>query len=364
MRASAVLHPDESHRPGVVRRRRGERFGHRGLDEFGRNGFGTELTDRPAQQLGLAAAQPKRFVGAQPEQVFLARPQQRARVGSVVAQCQSTHHRDGDAGQFALHQIGRRGDLVGDRHLGDDELVAVPIVRSGVAVQHRQPGGTDREIGLAVAPCPPHGVGDHHADRHPEPLMQHRAQCRGAGVRVHRKQRQLRRADIGAVHTGRRLHQPKRVLGDQRAALARQHAYGFDIDQFAPQRIPFIRIRGRRDDSSLALGHHLAGDHHDVVVAQPRRGRGDRSAQVVSGPELRQPGHRKHFDGSRGAMVVHRRGPRLKPARSSPARTISAVVGGSVISSGTARTSTPSISARSSSCTSQPSRMPTPERGP
>ena len=84
----------------------------------------------------------------------------------------------------------------------------------------------------------------------------------------------------------------------------------------------------------------------------PRRGR--RPA------ELGQAGHGKQLD--RGGRTVLGHG--LTPARSSPARTISAVVDGSVISSGTDRTSTPAISARSPSCTSQPSRMPTPERGP
>ena len=59
-------------------------------------------------------------------------------------------------------------------------------------------------------------------------------------------------------------------------------------------------------------------------------------------------------------MVCHG----FTPARSIPARTISAVAAGSVISSGTDLTSTPSISAWSPSCTSQPSRTPTPERAP
>ena len=117
---------------------------------------------------------------------------------------------------------------------------------------------------------------------------------------------------------------------------------------------------GRGHDAALALGQHLAGDDHDVVVAQPRRGGRQRGGEVVARPELGQAGHRKQFDrGWRAAVLGHG----LTPARSSPARTISAVVAGSVISSGTDRTSTPAISAWSPSCTSQPSRMPTPERG-
>ncbi len=81
-----VLHPDEAHGPGVVRGGRGERLGHGSLDQFGCDGFGVELTNRAAQQLGLAATQRNRFVRAQPEQVLLAGAQQRACVGSVVPQ--------------------------------------------------------------------------------------------------------------------------------------------------------------------------------------------------------------------------------------------------------------------------------------
>ncbi len=225
----------------------------------------------------------------------------------------------------------------------------MPVVRAGVAVQHRQPRGADGEVGLAVAPGPAHGVGDHHADRHPEAIAQPEAQRRGTGVGVDRQQRQLGRADVGAVHSGGRLDEPERVLGDQGAALARQHPYGFGIDELAPQRIPLIGILGCLDDAALALGHHLAGDHYHVVVTQPRRRRGDGGGEVVPWPKLRQPGYRKYLDGRCAAVVAagvgHRRGPGLKPARSRPARTISAVVGGSVISSGTARTSRSSMSA-------------------
>ena len=88
-------------------------------------------------------------------------------------------------------QVGRRGDLVGDGDLGDDQLVAVPVLRPRVAVQHRQAGGADREVGLAVAPGPAHGVGDDHADRDTEPFAQPGPQRRGAAIRVGRQQRQL-----------------------------------------------------------------------------------------------------------------------------------------------------------------------------
>ena len=344
----------------MVRRGSGERLCDGGFDDLRRDRLRAEPPNRPAQQLCLTAAHRQCLLGAQPEQVFLARPQQRAGVGSVVPQRQSAHHRNRDTGQLALHQIGGGGDLVGDRDLGDDELVAVHVVRSGVAVQHRQPGRADGGVDLAVAPGPAHGVGDDHADGHAEPLAQAGAQRSGAAVGVDRQQGQLGGADVGAVDARGGLHQAEIVLGDQRAALAGQHPDGFGVDQLAPQRIPLLRVFRRGHDAALALGQHLAGDDHDVVVAQPRRGGRQRGGEVVAGPELRQAGHRKQFDRGRRAVVGHG----LTPARSSPARTISAVVAGSVISRGTDRTSTPAISAWSPSCTSQPSRMPTPERGP
>ena len=272
---------------------------------------------------------------------------------------QSAHHRHRDAGQLALHQVGGGGDLVGDRDLGDHELVAVHVVRTGVAVQHRQTRRADRGVDLAVAPGPAHRVGDDDADGHAEPLAQAGAQRRGAAVGVDGQQRQFGRADVGAVDAGGGLHETEVVLGDQRAALAGQHPDRFFVDQLAPQRIPLLGILRRGHDAALALGQHLAGDHHDVVVAQPRRGGGQRGGEVVAGPELGQAGHRKELDRGRRTVLGHG----LTPARSIPARTISAVVAGSVISSGTDRTSTPAISALSPSCTSQPSRMPTPERG-
>ena len=64
------------------------------------------------------------------------------------------------------------------------------------------------------------------------------------------------------------------------------------------------------DDAALALGHHLAGDHHDVVVAQPRCGRGDGRGEVVARPELGQPWHRKQLDGGRRIRAPSRLHPR------------------------------------------------------
>ena len=128
---------------------------------------------------------------------------------------------------------------------------------------------------------------------HAEAFAQPGPQRRGAGVRIGRQQRQLACVDVGAVHPGGGLHQAERVLGDQGAALAGKNPHSFGVDQLAPQRIPLLRIGRRGDDAALALGHHLAGDHHHVVVAQPWCGLGEGRGEVVVRPELGQPGHRK-----------------------------------------------------------------------
>ena len=333
----AVLHPHEPHRPRVMRSGRGQRLGHRGLDHRRVDGFVAELAHRAPQQLSLRTTEGDGLLGAQPEQILLAGPHQRARRGPVVVQLQPPHHGDRHRGQLALHQIGGRGDLVGDGDLGDDQFVAVPIVFARVAVQHRQPGRADRDVGLTGAPGAAHGVGDHHTHAHPESLTQLLHQPSRTAVGIDGQQRQFGGVDIRAVHPGRGLHQTQRVLGDQRAPLAGQHPHRLGVDQPAPQRVPQLRIGRCVDHPALTFGEHLAGDHDHIVVVQPRRRLCESRGEVVAGPKLRQAGHGKQFHPRRRAVVGHG----VTPASSMPARTISAVTAGSVINSGTARTSTP-----------------------
>ena len=356
----AAGEPDEPDRMGVVRRGRGERLGDRLLDDLRRHRLGGEAAHRAAQQLGLPASQPDRLVGAQPEQVVGAGAHQRRGRRAVVGRPQSAHHRHRHTGQLALHQVGRRGDLVGDGHLGHQQFVAVAVARPGVAVQHRHPGRADGGVGLPGAPRPTHGVGDQHGDVHTRPPTQGGAQPRGAGVRIQRQQREFGGVDVGSVHSGSGLHQTLAVLGDQGAALACQHAHGFVVDQPSAQGVALLRVGRCGDHAPLALGHDLAGDHHHVAVAQPRRRVGDGRGEVVAGPELAESGDRQDLDRRGRAVLAHSR----TPAASKPARTICAVCAGSVISSGTAVTVTPGTCALSFSCTSQWSSSPVSVRAP
>ena len=197
-----------------------------------------------------------------------------------------------------------------------------------------------------------------------QPVTQSGAQPGGTGVGIDWQRCQFGAADVGSVHPGSGLNQPESVLGDQGSAFACQHAHRLIVDQLAAQLISGLFVLGRRYQPALALGHHLAGDHHDVAVAQPWRRGGDGSTQVVAGPEFGKPRHGQDFDRRGGAVLTRRTGHAATPARSSPALTISAVASGSLISSGMERTATPSMSAWSPSCTSQQSRIPVPRRDP
>ena len=280
---------------------------------------GSAVNCRTDRRSSAPAAGPSSIASAVPSQNRSSSPARTSvrGVGPVVAAAQPAHHRDRDAGELALHQIGGGGDLVGDGHLGDEEFVAVRVVGARVAVQHRQPGGADRGVGLPVAPGPPHGVGDDDADRDAEPLAQ---PVRSA-------------AALPSGSTGSRASSPASTLDPSTPAAACTRPSVFSVISVRPLRASTrtasssMSLRrsasrssgsvGRGDDAALALGQHLAGDDQDVVIAQPRRGGGDRGGQIVAGPELGQPGHRA---GSRSRAA----GPcsaftASTPARSSPA---------------------------------------------
>ena len=338
----------------------GEGRGDGGLNQLRRHRLVAEPAHRSAQQLRLLPAHFQRFGGAEPEQVFLAGSQQLPSRRAVVDDVQPAHHGDRQGGQLALDQIGGRGDLVGHRNLGHHQLVAVRIDGTRIAVQHSQTGGTDGGVDLAVAPGPAHGVGDDDGNLDTQPLAQRGAQRRGTAVGIDWQERQFGPTDIGAVDAGGGLDESEPVLGDQRPALAGQHPHRLVVDQLAAKLIALLGILRRRHQPALAFGHHLAGDHHDVAVAQPGRSGRQRGSQIVAGPEFGKPGDGQDLDRGGGTVLGHG----VTPASSSPARTISAVAVGSAISSGIARTATPSMSASSPSCTSQQSSTPVPRRAP
>ncbi len=306
-------------------------------------GTGSSLNRRTDLRNSCACWRPSSMASAVPSQNRSSSPGRSScrAVEPSSVDGQPAHHGHRHRGQFALDQIGGRSDLVGHRDLGDHQLVAVSIDDARIAMQHSQTGRSDRRVDLAVAPGPAHGVGDNHRDVDAEPLAQPRAQRRGAAIGIDWQQGEFSPADIGSVHTGGGLNQPDPVLGDQRPAFARQHPHRLLVDQLAAQRVPLLGILGRGNQPALAFGHHLAGDDHDVAVAQPRRGGGDGSDQIVAGPKFRKPGDGQDLDRCGGTVLlatrIRGRSRSRRHARElQPAVTISAVAFGSVISSGTA----------------------------
>ena len=273
------------------------------------------------------------------------------------------HHRDRDAAELALDQVGGGGELVGQRHLGDQQLVALDVHRAGVAVQHREPGRADRGVGLPDPPAAAHRVGDDHGDVDAEQSVQRGAQPGGAAVRIGGQQGQLVAAHVRAVDAGGGLHDAELVRDDQGLPAAGQHPLALGVDELAAQPVARLRVGGRGHEPALDLGHHLAGDDHDVAVGQPRRRGRQRRGQVVARAELGQAGHGQDLQAGRRRVVGDLSQP-AAPHSSRAARAIAAVASTSVISSGTARTSTPGTSAVSPVCTSQPSSSPPSARAP
>ncbi len=257
----------------------------------------------------------------------------------------------------------------------------------GVTVEHRQPGGADRRVGLPVPPGPAHRVGHH--DRHldAQPFPDAGPEPRGAGVRVLREQRDLVGGDVGGVDPGGGLHDAQPVLRDEAVPEPGDHRDRLLADQFPPGGLAGLRVAGNGHQPALGLRDDLAGDHDDVVVPQPGGRSGDQRGQVGTGPDLGQPRDREQFEAARrvvalphrrrggvgtaprragalgcGALLVGggRRAHRVTSARSKAASTIAAVAATSDMSSGTERTAAPGTTAVSPVCTSQPSSRPEP----
>ena len=95
----------------------------------------------------------------------------------VVAQRHAAHDRDGDAGELALDQVGRGGDLVGDRDHGDVQRVPVGVDHAARVEQRAETGDADSRVGDAFAPGAAHRVADDHAEVDARALADRVAQC-------------------------------------------------------------------------------------------------------------------------------------------------------------------------------------------
>src|SRR5207247_5209950 len=78
---------------------------------------------------------------------------------------EATHDRDGAAVELSHDQLCRAGDLVGHSDLRHAQLVSFGIALTHVALERGQTRDPDRDVGVALAPGPPDGVGHDDRDR-------------------------------------------------------------------------------------------------------------------------------------------------------------------------------------------------------
>ena len=366
-RGAALAHQREPDRRAVVRRGRGERDADRAAQRgevdrlVGERAHATAAAARPRG--GPARAPPRCRGGTGPRR---AGGRGRGRWSRRRAGCRPRTTATGTPPSLPLTRSAARGELVGHRDLGDEQLVALRVdlaARSGAAT--RDARRADRDVGLPDPPGAAHRVGDDDGDVHAERPAQRGAQ---RGRRWRRGRRAAGRARRPRRWRRRRPRRPARCRACPRrsacgrggrppARSRRRRARGAAASRSSGS-------AGARHEPALDLGDHLGRDDHDVAVGQPGRGGGDRAGEVVAGAELGQARHRAARAMAPGAAWSHG-GDRLRHRPTSrAARAIAAVAATSVISSGTARTSTPGTSAASPVCTSQPSSRPPSARAP
>jgi uncharacterized membrane protein len=124
----------------------------------------------------LVATAPKRSLS---EQVVRLRPDHRdgarAVAGDHVASSAANQHHRLKA-VLGPRQVGRRRELVDDRNPGGPQLPPERIEATAPVLERSDPGASDRDVGLALAPRSPEGVGDHHPRAHAEQRTEPRAQ--------------------------------------------------------------------------------------------------------------------------------------------------------------------------------------------
>ena len=296
---------------------------------------------RPADVL---AADRDRLGGAEPEQVLVRAADQGAAAEPVVVELavarEAAHDRDRNAAELALHQIAGRGDLVGDRDLGD------------LAGRCRSESVRPRGSVTAVRPATPMAVSVMPA-RQGRPIeslmMTPTVDAEPARAGASRSARAEASGSTGSsaslvardVRQRRRRRRRARARGGSRRSAARR---GGRPRAPSRRRSPSCRAASRAsgsavssdDQPSLDLRDRLGRDDEDVAVLQ-RRARARRSARRgrrrAAARRCRGPA------GSRAALrVCSARLAQLIARAPAPARTIAAVASSSVISSGTART--------------------------
>ena len=211
------------------------------------------------------------------EHVGAVRPDDGGGSRAVVARRQhevGTPADDGEraGAELALRELRRTRDLVGHRRGGHGQLVAVGVHPAGVLLEDLEAGCADRDVGLALAPRPAGGVGDHDRDVATGPLADAVPERACGRVGVRRQEHDAARLDVGVVDAGGRQGQSVAGADDARAATAGQH----------PQRLVGQGVLARAGaDPALRLAHDLARHRHHVAVRELGHGEQQRDEVVA-----------------------------------------------------------------------------------
>ena len=214
------------------------------------------------------------------------------------------------AGRLAECELGGRGELVGH---GTDRRAHDPAVVVGDAAQvleRRQARHADRDVDDAPAPRPAERVAHDDGKVDPEAALDGLPNPRRGGVGVVRQERDdlaAGRADVGGVDPAVGADEAVRGLRDEHAVRHPDDPPGLAQDDLdlagvaipALGKLDGLRARFDRrqvDDRALGLGDDLLGHDEDVVRSEQHREAGgpldgvaQEPAQVVAGPDLRDP---------------------------------------------------------------------------
>ena len=233
------------------------------------------------------------------EQVFLRRPDQRARAVLTRDAFEPAHDRDRDAVGLAHDELGGAGDFVGDRDDRRFQLHAERVLLAPVIAHGFDACDPERDVRLPDTPRAAEGVRDDHADV----PSQSRAQPLGRAVGVERQQREAAGLNVRRVDACVRAHEAVARLRNDDFAAARDDSRGLLNDglrTFLPS------VRGvDLDDPAFGLADDLLRDDDDVTVSQLGVRR-DQLGEVVTIGDLGQSRYRDDFDPHRARSASAR----------------------------------------------------------
>ncbi len=279
--------------------------------------------------------------------------------GPVAGDVGAAHQHERRAVGLPAGEVGRAGELVGDRDQRDLERAALEVTGPALVAERPDAGGAERHVGLAHPPGTAERVGDDHPDGAAGRGRQPGGEVGGGRVRVGGQQERATAGDVGGVDAGVGAHEAVPGLDDQHPRGVGHDADGLLLRELAAGGVD---VGGRRqvDERALGLAHDLRRDADDVAGDELDAGVGrcgeHQVGEVVAGADAAVGGQRDQLD-ARHQVRRSRRAASSRVVRASAVATSRS----SIIVSVTA-TATPSSSsirlARSASRSSmtQPSR--------